>query len=98
MLRLVTTYYLEMLSADQLRPAVRQSAGWSVSRAARDGELNRTLYCAAGSDWSWTDRLVWTADQWDEYAQRPELETWLASFDGATGYRSTSARASAALC
>jgi GNAT superfamily N-acetyltransferase len=87
MLRLVTTYYLEMLSADQLRPATRRSSDLSVSQAPRDGEVNRTLYCTAGADWSWTDRLVWTAGQWDEYAQRPELETWLASLDGATaGY------------
>jgi len=50
-------------------------------------DVNRSLYIAVGSDWSWRDRLPWDVARWLEYVNRPELETWVARVDDrAAGY------------
>jgi len=45
-------------------------------------QLNRFFYTAVGADWHWVDRLPWTLDQWQQYAARPELETWVLDVSG----------------
>jgi ribosomal protein S18 acetylase RimI-like enzyme len=44
--------------------------------------LNRFLYTTVGGDWSWTDRLPWSYDDWQKYLDRPELETWVGYVAG----------------
>ncbi len=79
----VTTYYLEMTDPAQLRPARRESGELQLKRAEIScPELNRFLYTAVGGDWFWIDRLSWTYDQWLEYLNRPELETWVGYVAG----------------
>jgi GNAT superfamily N-acetyltransferase len=71
-----------MLGPGELRPA-RGGAELEVRRAEIPcPELNRFLYQAVGGPWSWTDRLPWSLEQWREYADRPELETWLGYLRG----------------
>ena len=86
--REVTTWHLEMLDPSWLRPAAPPDERLSVVRAGiASPELNRFLYTAVGGGWFWTDRLGWTFAAWREYLARPELETWVASLDGApAGY------------
>jgi GNAT superfamily N-acetyltransferase len=45
-------------------------------------ELNRFFYTSVGKDWYWTDRLSWSEEQWLEYVNRPELETWVGYVSG----------------
>jgi len=45
-------------------------------------ELNRFLYTTVGADWQWTDRLGWTREQWLQYVDRAEMETWVAYVAG----------------
>jgi GNAT superfamily N-acetyltransferase len=45
-------------------------------------ELNRFFYTAVGRDWYWMDRLSWSEEQWLEYVNRPELETWVGYVSG----------------
>jgi ribosomal protein S18 acetylase RimI-like enzyme len=40
--------------------------------------FNRWLYTSVGARFHWVDRLVWTDEQWAAWADRPELETWVA--------------------
>ncbi len=84
----VITYYLEMLSASELRGVDPPLAGFEVKRAAIPcPELNRFLYTSVGGDWYWIDRLVWSYSQWLEYLNRPELETWVGYLSGSVaGY------------
>ncbi len=77
----VTTYYLEMLSADRLRPRTCDDASWHVCRAARDPAINREFYRTVGADWTWTDRLGWPTERWQAYIEQPGLETWIARLD-----------------
>jgi GNAT superfamily N-acetyltransferase len=46
------------------------------------GALNRFLYTEIGRNWSWTDRLVWTTEQWQKYAESTEIETWIGHVRG----------------
>lgn len=74
----ITTYHLEMLSPDELRPATSGDSRLEITRAEIPcPELNRFLYSAVGGDWYWYDRLGWTYAQWLEYVDRPEFETWI---------------------
>lgn len=79
----MTIYYLEMTGTSQLRPPSRTVEGFEAQRAwIPCGLLNRFLYQAVGADWKWTDRLPWTEGEWQAYAERAGLETWLGYVQG----------------
>ncbi|WP_019630671.1 GNAT family N-acetyltransferase [Actinomadura atramentaria] len=80
----VTTWYLEQLSAADLRPAAAPPGEpVTVTRAEIPSpELNRFLYTAVGGDYHWVDRLGWTYEQWDNWLRRPGAETWIAHVSG----------------
>jgi ribosomal protein S18 acetylase RimI-like enzyme len=79
----ITTTYLEIRDPADLRPARDPRVPFALDRAEPpDPELNRSMYTAIGSDWSWRDRLSWDDARWLKYLGRPELETWVASVDG----------------
>src|SRR5690242_2923951 len=79
----VTIYYLEMTDPRTLRPGRAGRGSLDLRRAEIPcPELNRFLYTAVGGDWYWIDRLSWSYDQWLEYLQRDELETWVAYVSG----------------
>ena len=49
--------------------------------------LNRFLYEYVGGDWHWVDRLVWTDEQWRQYAAADNLRTFVACRQGSVaGY------------
>lgn len=75
----VTTWYLEMLRPDELRPARAPAAAVEIIRAELPSpEFCRFLYTAVGGRWHWTNRLDWDYDAWQLYLDRAELETWVA--------------------
>ncbi len=74
----VTTYYLEMTSPAQLRPARLPGHPFAVRRAELAyPALNRFFYEQVGQAHSWTDRLRWTDEQWLAWLERPQLQTWI---------------------
>src|SRR5690242_15162420 len=79
----VTTWYLQMLSPDELRHAPRPNGDVSLVQAqVPSPELNRFLYTAVGGQWYWIDRLGWDFQRWQAYLDRPELETWVLYVSG----------------
>jgi GNAT superfamily N-acetyltransferase len=79
----VTTWYLEMLSPDELRAAACPTEAASLVRAEiLSPELNRFLYTAVGQGWYWTDRLEWDYARWCAWLDRPEVETWVLYVSG----------------
>ena len=79
----VTTWYLEMLSADQLRAVERPSPEARVERAdVPSPELSRFLYTAVGGPWYWTGRLGWDYARWLAYLDRPAVETLVLYVSG----------------
>ena len=74
--------HLEMTSRKDFSP-VEVPAGLKVSVVeSPDGSVNQQMYREVGADWDWTDRLVWTAEQWKEFAVKEGFETWLAYWGG----------------
>ena len=83
----VTTWFLEMLSREQLRPAFPPVLVADVAKVAPDWRLSRWFYAEIGRNWSWTDRLAWTDGQWRQWVERPGYEMWSARCGGAfAGY------------
>lgn len=81
----VTTWWLEQTSPDDLRPAHMPdtASGIRIERAAVPSpEFSRFLYTAVGADITWTDRLSWTYARWQEFLERPAVETWVAYQQG----------------
>lgn len=75
---LVTTTYLEMRDAAQLRRARKPTSEVQIIRAEIPSpSLNRYLYSAVGGDWHWIDRLSWSYARWQQYLDRPQLQTWV---------------------
>ena len=77
------TTHLEIVSRDQWvrrgRPGIDIEIRACVVKQPR---LNRFLYEYVGGDWRWTDRLVWPAQQWQEYAAHDNLRTFVAGRQG----------------
>src|ERR1043165_7622362 len=79
----VTTDYLEMLDPRSLRPKRSPRSDVTVVRVLPPmPELNRFFYTAVGGDWFWIDRLPWTYQDWFDYLNRAELETWMLTVGG----------------
>jgi ribosomal protein S18 acetylase RimI-like enzyme len=71
----VITTYLELRDPADLRPAhVPRARGVRLDKVTAPA-LNRWFYETIGRDWSWTDRLGWSDEQWAAYAA--EVETWV---------------------
>ncbi|WP_028864526.1 GNAT family N-acetyltransferase [Psychromonas aquimarina] len=83
----VTTYYLEMKTADSLNEKALP-ADFEIQEAQiKQYQLNRFLYQFVGANWGWTDKLSLTDQQWQEYAEREDLRTWAAYYKGSiAGY------------
>jgi ribosomal protein S18 acetylase RimI-like enzyme len=79
----VTTYYLEMHDPRHLRRKRSPRSDLALVRIEPAmPEINRFFYTAVGGDWFWTDRLPWSQQQWLNYLQRSELETWMLTVQG----------------
>jgi GNAT superfamily N-acetyltransferase len=79
----VTTWYLQMLSPDQLRRVGPPTPEAWIERAdIPSPELSRFLYTAVGGQWYWTKRLGWDYARWLEYLDRPAVETLVLYLSG----------------
>ena len=66
-------WYLEMRSPEALRPSALEA---DVRLAEVPfGALNRFFYVEVGRDFHWVDRLGWTPERWQAWAE--SVETWL---------------------
>ena len=83
----ITVYYLEMRSPAQLLPA-RGASGLTVTEArVKQWPLNRFLYQYVGGPWDWKEKLLWSEQQWRDYAEADDLRTWVGYYQGSpAGY------------
>lgn len=90
----VTTTYLEMTAATQLRPAACADARFRIAEAGvKQWRLNRFLYECVGATWGWTDKRSWSDEQWRGYVEDERLRTFVAWYDGSVaGYFELSQR------
>jgi GNAT superfamily N-acetyltransferase len=53
----------------------------------KQAQYNRFLYQLVGRDWHWTDKNVWTDEEWRKYAENDTLRTWVGYVAGSpAGY------------
>lgn len=85
---MVRTTHLEIVSRDQWVRRVREGAGLDVRECiVKQPRFNRFLYEYVGGNWRWVDRLVWSAQQWQDYATNDNLRTFVAWRQGSiAGY------------
>jgi GNAT superfamily N-acetyltransferase len=77
------SYHLEMLSRDDLRPSERTATEFEIKRVEiACPEFNWFLHHAVGADFRWGGREKWGRQEWTEYVDRPQLETWVAYVKG----------------
>lgn len=84
----VTTTHLELRDPDRIRPARPSDVPYTITEVTEPApEFARFLYTAVGADWSWTDRLGWSHQDWHAWSARPGVETWVLWVAGApAGY------------
>lgn len=76
-----TTYVLEMVTPDDLRPREADLPDLRVERlGVRSAELNKFLHTVVGYEWRWGGRADWGETEWRAYADR--VETWVAYLSG----------------
>lgn len=83
----VTIYYLEMNAVEQLIIAERPVDLQITEAEIKQYRFNRYLYELVGADWQWLDKIGLSDKQWQDYAEAPELHTWVAYYRGSiAGY------------
>ena len=78
-------WHLELTEREQFVPS-RVADGLELKRS-EDPAINARFYREVGGHWEWSDRLKWSADQWESWVNRKDLQTWVAWFeDEEAGY------------
>ncbi len=75
-------FYLEMNDPSDLRPARSQTEVEVQEISPSDPGKNQWYYQQVGAAWNWQERLSWTSQQWQTYAAKPGLSTFVALHDG----------------
>ena len=79
----VVTWTLEMTDPAALRDVPTPDDAPLLMPAGRPApELSRFFYGLVGADWTWTDRLAWTPEQWTAWSDRPGCHLVTAWTDG----------------
>jgi len=80
-------FYLEMKDPSELVPSEHVERLTVTRLTPPRPATNRQMYASVGKAWNWTDWLTWSDQQWQAFADRDQLQTWLADVDGqAAGY------------
>lgn len=80
-------YYLEQHSRSQLKDKPKPDELIVRECTIKQWMYNRFLYQWVGHLWHWHDKLSWSDEQWQRYAEADELRTWVAYVGGSpAGY------------
>ncbi len=83
----VTTYYLEMKFSEDLKSKPQPTGLEVVEAQVKEFSFNRYLYQLVGKPWNWQDKLSQSDQEWQDYAERDSLRTWVAYSRGSiAGY------------
>ena len=80
--------YLEIKSLNELKETIKPSENYLVDLASpKDFQLNKFFYKVVGKKRQWTDRLIWTNQNWIDYVSNKKLSTYvLKDKDEIAGY------------
>ena len=77
-----TIWHPEMLHPEELCARVLPPETQLVKQEIPLPDLSRFFYLEVGKLWQWTDRLLWTEEQWRNWVEREALQTWMLLFHG----------------
>ena len=78
-----TTYILEMLSPDDLRPKYGDFPDLRIERMEfKCPEFNKFLHTVIGYEYRWGGRAHWGKHDWYGHVNRDGMETWVAYLSG----------------
>ena len=70
--------YLEIRPLDEFKEIARPSESHSVELLnPKDFQLNKFFYKNIGKNYQWTDRLIWTDQNWISYISNKKLSTYI---------------------
>jgi len=78
----VTTYYLEMREPPSWLDSMHSAPYRLMECVKPQPKFNAFLYGLIGADWEWTDRLVWSDEQWRALVHADNHRTFVAYSDG----------------
>jgi len=79
----ITTWYLQLLDQADFTPRYLQDKNLQVVEVKiKEYRYNRFLYQLVGEQWSWTDKLSWSEEDWRMYAEDENLKTYVAYYSG----------------
>jgi len=76
------TWYLQMLSPEELRSKTLLPDTQLVRLEIPYPALNRFFYQEVGKLWQWTDRLNWPEEEWLNWVERENVQTWMLLLRG----------------
>ena len=77
-----TIWYLEMLKPEELQPKALPTETQLVKFGPALPAMNRFFYLEVGKFWQWTGKLSWTEEQWRDWVDRKEHQTWMLLYQG----------------
>lgn len=78
-----TSYRLEMHNRQEFHPKTQDVPGLRIEKVEIPcPELNKFFHTLVGYDYQWGGRSDWGRNKWYDYADRDELETWIAYMRG----------------
>ena len=70
--------YLEIRSKEDLKKIKKPSKNYSVNLLSpKDFQLNKFFYKNIGKNCQWTDRLIWSDENWINYISSDKLSTYI---------------------
>ncbi|MDN4500966.1 GNAT family N-acetyltransferase [Alteromonadaceae bacterium BrNp21-10] len=83
----ITTYYLEMNSPNELKPKLPVIDFKVMECMLKQFHYNKFMYQFVGEHWQWHDKLSWSDEQWQNYAESDQLRIFIGYYQGSpAGY------------
>ena len=75
-------WHLQMMSPQEIRPKNLLPETQLVRLEIPFPALNRFFYKEVGKLWQWTDRLNWSEEEWRNWVERENAQTWMLLLRG----------------
>jgi hypothetical protein len=70
--------FLEIKSIDDLEESRKPNYNYAIEKVDPvDFQLNKFFYKNIGKKHRWTDRLIWSENDWIKYVTSPKVETFI---------------------
>ena len=77
MTKIIDRNFLEIKSIDALKESKKPEISQSIDKVnPTDFQLNKFFYKNIGKKHRWTDRLIWSENDWIKYVSSPNAETY----------------------